>query len=236
MHIADIDYSYDGLQLRGHFAVDDGVAGPRPAVLVCHEGNGLSPHVKGVAEELARLGYVAFALDYYGGGAMLPDEEVLPRFTALQGNTALIRGLGGAGLDVLLASEYADPTRVAAIGYCFGGAMALELARGGTDLRAVVGFHASLVTAAPEDAKNIGGKVLVIIGSEDPLVPAEQRAAFESEMRAGGVDWQLLLLGGQQHSFTNPAADPARNPAIRYDATAAARSWQAMRSLLDEAL
>jgi dienelactone hydrolase len=237
VQIAEIEYFADGRRLVGQLAVDDTTPGRRPAVLVCHEGNGLTDLTKTAARRLAELGYVAFALDYHGDGKPLPDDEVLPRFNRLASNPSLTRGLGRAGLDVLLASEYADPDQVAAIGYCFGGSMALELARGGADLRAVVGFHPGLATAAPaNEAKNITGKVLVMIGSEDPIVPAEQRAAFEAEMRGAGVDWQMLLLGGCVHSFTNKAADAANNPAIRYDAAADARSWRAMLNLFDEVL
>jgi len=237
VHIVDIEYAHNGRRLLGQLAVDDSTPGTRPAVLVCHEGNGLGALTKGVAERLAELGYVAFALDYYGDGKEIPAEDMMARFGELRDNPGLTRGLATAGLEVLLASEYTDPNRVAAIGYCFGGTMALELARAGTPLSAVVGFHAGLATAAPADAKNIAGKVLVIIGADDPFVLPEERAAFEAEMRAGGVDWQLLLLGGNVHSFTNPAADAAvhaANPALRYDAAADSRSWQAMRNLLDE--
>lgn len=126
---------------------------------------------------------------------------------------------------------------MAAIGYCFGGTTALELARSGAELAAVVGFHSGLGTARPEDASDIGGKVLALIGADDPMVPPEQRTAFEAEMRAGGVDWRMTLYGGAVHSFTNPAADAYGSPKFAaYHAPTAARSWQAMLDLFDEAL
>ena len=155
------------------------------------------------------------------------------RLGALAGDPDRIRALAQAGLDVLLASEYADPDRVAAIGYCFGGTLSLELARSGAALAAVVGFHSGLATTRPEDAARITGKVLVCIGADDPIIPPEQRAAFEAEMRAAGVDWQMHLYGGAVHSFTNPDADGSI-PAIRYDSRADARSWQAMLDLFAE--
>jgi len=233
VHIEDIEYSSNGRRLVGQLAVDDSHHGKRPAILVCHEGNGLGDHPRERARRLAELGYVTFALDYYGDGRPLPDDQIMDRFLELAGDPLLTRVIGTAGLEVLLASEHTDADRVAAIGFCFGGTMSLELARGGADLKAVVGFHAGLSTSRPEDAANITGKVLVCIGSEDPIVPPEQRSAFEEEMRAGGVDWRLNLYGGAVHSFTNPAADGS-NPAIRYEPTADARSWRAMIDLLDE--
>jgi dienelactone hydrolase len=235
MHVSDIEYSYDGLRLVGQLAVDDSRAGKRPGVLVAHEGNGLSEHTKNIAQKLAALGYAAFALDYYGDGKPLPPEQVMARFSELAGDPLRTRAIGTAGLDVLLASDYTDAGKVAAIGYCFGGTMALELARGGADLKAVVGFHSGLSTSRPDDAANISGSVLVCIGAEDPIIPAEQRLAFEEEMRAGGVDWRMNLYGGAVHSFTNPAADGS-NPAIAYEPHADSRSWRAMLDLFAETL
>jgi dienelactone hydrolase len=234
VRITDIEYSHRGRRLVGQLAVDDSRIGARPAVLVCHEGNGLSEHSKRAAERLAELGYVAFALDYYGDGAVLAPEDMPDRFAEISSDPELTRGIAAAGLAELLASEYTDPTRVAAIGFCFGGTMALELARAGTDLRAVVGFHSGLGAVGPIAEAGIGAKVLVAIGASDPWVPAEQRAAFEREMTDAGVDWQLLLLGGNVHSFTNPAVDALENPALRYDAAAEARAWRAVLGLFDE--
>jgi dienelactone hydrolase len=233
MHEADIEYSHEGRRFVGHLAVDDHRDGKRPAVLVAHEGNGLSDHTKNIARRLAELGYVAFALDYYGDGKPLPPEEVGARFGELAADPMRIRAIAQAGLAVLLGDERADAANVAAIGYCFGGTMALELARGGADLKAVVGFHSGLGTSRPDDARNIKASVLVNIGAEDPIIPPEQRLAFENEMRSGGVDWRMIVYGGAVHSFTNPTADGS-NPAIKYEANADARSWKAMRDLFDE--
>ncbi len=148
-----------------------------------------------------------------------------------------MRAIARAALEALLAEPRADASRVAAIGYCFGGDLVLELARDGADLKAVVGFHPSLNSARPQDANNIKGKVLVCVGSEDPFVTVDRRLAFEAEMRAGGVDWRLNIYGGAEHSFTYLGADPERTglAGIKYDQLSAERSWRAMLDLFDEA-
>ncbi|OYV40612.1 MAG: hypothetical protein B7Z81_01880 [Acidocella sp. 20-61-6] len=146
-----------------------------------------------------------------------------------------IRARAQGGLDTLLARPEVDASRIAAIGFCFGGTMALELARAGADLAGSVGFHSGLATKAPEDARNIKGKVLVCLGADDPGIDAAQRAAFEAEMRAAKVDWQMQLYGGVVHSFTNPAADRLGKPDfVRYDARADARSWASMNAFFGE--
>jgi dienelactone hydrolase len=233
MHVADVEYFHGDLRLVGQIAVDDELEGERPAVLVSHDARGLSDHPKNVARKLAQLGYVAFALDYYGNGEELDPEQVGPRFTELSSDPLLARSIGNAGFEVLVGNEFADPAKVATIGYCFGGTLVLEMARGGTDVVATVGFHSGLSTSRPNDAKGIKGKVLVNIGADDPIVPPDQRLAFEEEMRKGGVDWQMHLHGGAVHSFTDPAADGS-NPAIKYDRRADERSWKAMLDLFAE--
>jgi dienelactone hydrolase len=234
LHVEDIEYSYEGVRLVGQLAVDESRAGRRPAVLIAHEGGGLDDHAKGSARRLAELGYVAFALDYYGDGVPLPPEQMMPRFSALDGDRQMVAAIGRAGLEVLLASEYADPAKVAAIGYCFGGTVALELARKGADLRAVVGFHSSLTAPEPAKANEVKAKILVCIGADDPIVPAEQRAGFEREMTQAGADWRLNLYGGAAHSFTNPSADGSMMPGIIYNESADQRSWRAMLDLFAE--
>jgi dienelactone hydrolase len=169
----DIEYSFDGIRLVGELSVDESRRGKRPAVLVSHEGGGLTGHARNRARALAELGYVAFALDYFGDGRPLPADQAAARFAELAGDRLRRRAIARAGLDVLLADERADPGQVAAIGYCFGGTLSLELARDGADLRAVVGFHSGLATDQPQDAANITAPVLVCIGAEDPWIAAE---------------------------------------------------------------
>ena len=235
VHTSDIEYHHDGTRYVGHLALPDGEA-PAPGVLVCHEGPGIDDHARNTAVRLADLGFVAFALDYHGNGERLDFSQVRERLAPLRESAELTRAVGGAGLQVLLDQPRVDRTRVAAIGFCFGGTMALELARDGRDLQAVVGFHSGLATPRPDDASRITAKVLVCIGADDPMIPPEQRAAFEHEMRTGGVDWRLNLYGGAVHSFTNPDADRLGVPGIAYHEATARRSWAAMLDLFDEAL
>ena len=237
MHTETIAYEIDGAEHIGYLAVDRDRGGARPGVLVCHEGPGLGDHERVVCGRLAELGYVAFALDYHGGGKVLAREEMMGILGALRSDLDRTRAVGLAGLSVLAAQAETDACRIAAIGYCFGGTMALELGRAGTDLKAIVGFHSGLGTSRPEDAANITGSVLVNIGADDPMIPPEQRTEFEAEMRAGGVDWQMLVFGGVVHSFTNPAVDALGMPEfIAYSATADQRSWRAMCDLFDAKL
>jgi dienelactone hydrolase len=231
-----IDYTCAGRDLVGLLVLPDG-DGPVPGVLVAHEGPGQSDHERGIARRLADLGYAAFALDYHGGGTTIADRaEMFERLGVLMADSGLTRSIAEASLAQLLAEPRVDATRVAAIGYCFGGTMSLELGRSGAELAAIVGFHAGLVTDRPEDASSIRCPVLVCIGADDPIIPAEQRAAFETEMRAGGVDWQMHVYGGVQHTFTNPAATGAGIPGIAYDEDADRRSWKAMLDLFAETI
>ena len=156
-------------------------------MLVCHEGPGLTEHTKKIAARLAGLGYAAFAMDYHGDGKPLANPaDGRPRIAAWIADPTGIRARATAALDVLRAQKEVDTARLAAIGYCFGGTTALEIGRSGADVKAIVGFHSGLATARPQDAKNIKGKVLVCIGADDPIIPPEQRAAFETEMKAAG--------------------------------------------------
>lgn len=231
----DIEYTADGSTMVGRLALPEG-KGKRPSVLIAHEGLGLDDYQRSRAERFAELGYVAFALDYHGGGKPLADmDEMMARLAVLWETPERTRALAGAGLEVLLAEPRADASKVAAIGYCFGGALVLELARAGADLKAVVGFHPRLATVRPQDAGNITGKVLICVGTEDPLIPVEERLAFEEEMRAGGVDWRMNLYGGAEHSFTHPSVELADLPGLKYDQSSDERSWRAMLDLLNEA-
>jgi dienelactone hydrolase len=238
MNTYDVEYQYEGRRMVGYFAVPDG-EGPRAAVLVCHEGPGLDDHAKSRAQRLADLGYLAFALDYHGDGRPLSGglPEVRERLGPLMANPLLTRSIGQAGLDILLSHERCDASRVGAIGYCFGGTMAIELARGGAPLQAVVGFHSGLGTARPDDAAGCTAKVMACIGAADPMVNADQRTAFELEMTNAGVDWTLHVYGGAVHSFTNVNADLMGMPqAVAYHEPTDRRSWQAMLNLFAETI
>lgn len=235
MHTESISYNVAGTQYIGYLALEPAGSGRRPGVLICHEGFGLSPDIKDRAQRLAEIGYIAFAVDYIGGGQVLADlPAVMAKLGQLGSDVDHLRALGRAGLDVLLARPEVDPARVAATGYCFGGTFALELARSGAPLACVCGFHCGLETSRPDDARNIRGKVLVCIGSEDPLVTPQQRQAFEAEMRAAKVDWRLHLHGNAVHGFTNQGAGALGVSAVQYHAPTDERSWRAMRDLFDE--
>ena len=234
MTTTDIAYEAGGSTMVGRLALPDG-DGKRPAILIAHEGNGLDDYQKERAERFAALGYVAFALDYHGGGKPLVDRaEINARLTVLSEQPELAREIATAALDVLLAQPRTDPSKIAAVGYCFGGTVVLELGRSGADLAAIVGFHPGLTTTRPEDSANIRGKVLMCVGADDPIVTLEQRLAFETDMRAAGADWRMNVYGGAQHSFTHPRAGLAVVPGLEYHQLTDERSWRAMLDLFDE--
>src|SRR5437588_4968319 len=235
VHTEVVEYKHGDVVLEGYLAYDDGSTDRRPGVLVVHEWTGHNPYVRKRAEQLAGLGYVAFALDMYGKGVHAKDpKEAAALAGTYKNDRKLMRARAGAGLDVLKKQTLVDPQRLAAIGYCFGGTTVLEMARGGADLAGVVSFHGDLNTPTPEDARNIKGKVLAQHGADDPFVPPAVVAAFEEEMRKGAVDWQLVKYGGAVHSFTNPGAGNDNSRGAAYNAKADHRSWQAMQDFFHE--
>jgi dienelactone hydrolase len=230
-----VEYNEGSTVLEGYLAYDNALQGKRPGVLVVHEWTGLGDYVKGRAEQLAKLGYVAFAVDIYGKGIRPKNnDEAGAQATIYRKDRPLMRRRITAGLDYLKKNDLVDVSRIAAIGYCFGGGVVLELARSGADIAGVVTFHGSLDTPTPEDAKNIKCKVLVLHGADDPFVTPEQVSAFEKEMRDAKVDWQLMKFSGAVHSFSNPASgnDPSKGAA--YSPSADRRSWQAMKDFFAE--
>jgi dienelactone hydrolase len=230
-----VDYKHGAESLRGCIAYDDSITGPRPGILIIPEWWGLNQFIKHRAEQLAQLGYVAFAADMYGNGLVTTDASEAQKLAGkFYHDNKLLRQRAQVALDELKEDSRADAKRIAAIGYCFGGTCALELARSGAPLRAVVCFHGSLNTANPTEAGKIKGKVLVCHGGDDSFVPDEQVIAFENEMRKAKVDWQLNTYGGAHHAFSNPDADNFKIPNISYNPSADKRSWQAMKSFFEE--
>lgn len=231
-----ITYEADGLSMISHLYRPTGVSGSRPGVLVFPEAFGLGEHALSRAERLAGLGYVALACDLHGGGTLFTDmAKMMDVLGPLRADPSHVRARTQAGLKALTAQSGVDASRVAAIGYCLGGSMSLELACSGAPIVAAAGFHSGLDRVTLADAGNIRGKVLVCLGADDPGITPEHRLAFEEGMRNGKVDWQMHLYGGVVHSFTNPAADAMGRPEFaRYDAKADARSWAAMCLLFDE--
>jgi dienelactone hydrolase len=237
MKTQDIPYSADNCDMIGYLAVDDSKAGKRPGVLVCHEGGGLAEHAKNSANKLAAAGYVAFAMDYYGGGKPLDDmTQVMAKLGPWMADPTGIRARAHAALAVLTSQAECDADRLAAIGYCFGGTTVLEMARAGEPLKAVVGFHSGLGTARPAQKGAVKAKVLTQIGRDDPIIPPEQRIAFEQEMTDAGVDWRMIVYGGAGHSFTNPDVGALGRPGFDYNEAADTRSWRAMLDHFNEAL
>ena len=238
MHRETLTYEADGLTMKSELFFEPGT-GPRAGVLVFPEAFGLSEHAISRAERLAKMGYVALACDLHGDARLVDDlEQAIGLLKPLFADPSRTRARAAGGLHALTARAEVDAGRVAAIGFCFGGTMSLELARSGADLKAVVGFHSGLGTAAPKtDAKAIKARVLVCIGADDPMIPAEQRAEFETEMRDAKVDWQMHLYGNTVHSFTNQEAARRGMPdAIRYSPEADARSWASLQELFGETL
>jgi dienelactone hydrolase len=222
------------ITMHGHVAFDDAVSGPRPGVLVCPDAGGLGDYPKRRAGMLAELGYAALAMDYYGDGLVPQGDETMKKLGEIRNDRPLIRRRANAGLDALRSLPEVDPRRLAAIGYCFGGTMAIELARSGAaDLQAVVTFHSGLLPAEDGDAERFTSRLLLTTGADDPLVPPEAVLTFTRDMQQTKADWQILSFGNTVHSFSR-AGTPAR-PGFDYSETADRRSWAAMTAFFAEA-
>jgi dienelactone hydrolase len=235
IHTEVVTYQQGTAQLQGYLAYDDTLPGPRPGVLIVHPWTGEGPYVEGRARQLAQLGYVAFACDFYGVGVRPSTPPQAAATSAIYKNDrTLTRARVNAALDVLRANKRVDGKRIVAIGYCFGGMCALELARSGADIAGVVVFHGALDTPTPQDAVHIRCPILALQGGDDPNVPQSVVEAFEEEMRAAHVDWQLVQYGNTVHAFTDPSAgnDPSRGAA--YNPVSDRRSWRAMLDFFDE--
>ena len=233
LHTETIGYKHGDTALEGYLAYHDAIQGKRPGVLVIHCFRGLRDFDKERTEQLANLGYIAFAIDMYGVRPK-DDNEAFALAKSYRDNRSLMRSRANAGLEVLKKHKLTDAKRIAAIGYCFGGGVALELARSGADMVGVVGFHAALHTPTPADAKNIKGKVLALHGADDPVVPIDEVLAFQDEMRKAKVDWQMVFYGGAVHGFTMPESDTDLSKRAAYNEKADKRSWEAMKDFFAE--
>jgi dienelactone hydrolase len=232
-----VSYEQGGVTLEGFHVYDDSKEGPRPAVLVIHQWKGLGDYEKQRSRSLAEMGYNVFAADVYGQGVR-PETagDAAKEAGQFKSDRQLFRARLVAGLEVLRGDERSDPSRIAAIGYCFGGTGALELARANEKIAGVVSFHGGLDAAEGMSAAKGGipAKVLVLHGAVDPFVPDEQVAAFKREMETAGADWQLVAYGGAVHSFTHAAAGNDPSSGAAYDARADRRSWEAMKLFFAE--
>ncbi|HKT84510.1 MAG TPA: dienelactone hydrolase family protein [Novosphingobium sp.] len=234
MRIDALSYNAD-VTMAGTLYRPEGI-GSAPAVLVFPDILGVGDHSRERAARLAERGYIAFAADLHGNGQALSIPDALEQLERYDEDPEVTFRRAEAALARLREVPEVDTQRIAAIGFCYGGMLSLEMARRGAPLSAVVGFHSRLATSNPNGGKLIRSKVLACIGSEDPDVPEGQRTAFEAEMREADVDWQLHLYGGVYHAFTDWRCDAAGIPHFaRYDAAADRRSWMAMCALLEEA-
>ncbi|MEW6461784.1 MULTISPECIES: dienelactone hydrolase family protein [Pseudomonas] len=231
-----VPYEIDGEAFEGVLLYDDSVTTPRPGLLAIPNWMGVNDDTVAKAARAAGSRYVVFLADMYGK-AVRPSnaDEARAAATSVRADRALMRRRAQAAVEVLKAQgdEVAlDTRRLGAIGFCFGGGAVLELARSGAPLQGFVSFHGNLDTPNPADAKNIQAPVLVLHGADDPAVPQAQVDGFVAEMKAAGVDWQLVSYGGAVHSFTDPKANvPGRN---QYHPVVAARAFKAMNDLFDE--
>lgn len=235
--VQTVDYKQGDAVLEGWLVYDQATHGKRPGVVIYPAYWGPSAHEKDVAEKLAKMGYVAFVADIYGKGIRPATAQAAGAESAkyAKDNRPLMLQRALAAFDQLRRSPMVDTRKLAAIGYCFGGAPALDLARSGAPLVDIVTFHGSLATPDPGAGK-IKGHVLALHGAADPIVNAKAVAAFEKEMTDGGVDWQVVLYGGVMHAFTDNMhpSNPAHGS--KYDAVANKRSWQAMTELFRSTL
>lgn len=231
-----VEYEKDGVTLEGFHVYDDAVEGKRPAVLVIHQWTGLTDYEKQRSRQLAELGYNVFAADIYGKGIRPVPPAAAQEAGKYKGDRKLYRARLEAGLEVLEKDEHTDVSKIAAIGYCFGGAGVLELARSGAEIAGVVSFHGALDAASGMAAEKgkVKAKVLVCHGADDPHVPPAQVEGLEKELRDAGADWQLIAYGNAVHSFTQKMAgnDPSKGSA--YNEKADLRSWEAMKVFFAE--
>ena len=235
LHTELVEYHVGDKVMEGYLAYDDATTARRPGVLVVHEWMGINDYTRMRCDQLARLGYVAFAPDIYGKGVRPSTPgEAGALAGSLKSDRPTMRARAAAGLAVLKENRMVERRKIAAIGYCFGGTVALELARSGADVAGTVSIHGGLDTPTPGDARNILGRVLVLHGADDPNVPPAQVAAFQQEMRDAKIDWYMVAYGNAVHAFTNPSAgnDPSKGAA--YNATADRRSWVELMSFFEE--
>jgi len=231
-----VDYKYDGVSFAGVMYWDDASKDKRPGVLVFHEWWGLDGHAKAKAEELAKMGYVAFAADMYGEGKVVDHPTDAGKMaTAVRSNVDVWRGRAQEAYKVLTADEHVDAKKVAAIGYCFGGSTAIELAATGADLKAISTFHAALPPLKADEAKAIKAKVLINHGADDKFIPQKAIDDFKKTLGGAKVDLDFREYKGAVHSFTVKGADDKKIDGMKYDKDADEKSWAATKKLFEEA-
>ena len=231
-----VDYSAQGVVMKGYLAYDENITGKRPGVLVVDEWWGLSDYARKRARMLAELGYTPLAVDMYGEGkrAMHPDDA--KAFSSeLMKNFDVAKARFMAAMEFLKQQPTVDPTRIAAIGYCFGGGVVLNMARQGVDLKGIASFHGGLTAIKPAQPGSVKAKILVLHGGADRFITPEQIEAFKQEMKSAGADFQFISYPGATHSFTNPEATELGkkvNMPIAYNADADKKSWGELKTFL----
>ena len=233
-----VEYKADGTTLKGYIAYDNSIKGKRPGVLVVHEWWGLNDYVRKRADMLAGLGYTALAVDLYGGGKNSEHPEDASKFVSeVMNNMGIGEKRFNAALDLLKQQKTVNPEDIAAIGYCFGGAVVLHMARAGGDLEGVVSFHGNLSPMYKASPETVRARILVLTGGDDVFVPQEQIETFKKEMDAAHADYEIIIYPGAKHSFTNPDADrlgKENNLPIAYNKEADEKSWARMQEFLKE--
>ncbi len=230
-----VEYKFDGQTFIGHLAWDDASTEKRPGVLVVHEWWGLNDYAKMRAEQLAKMGYVAFACDMYGEGKVVDHpKDATAMSGAVRKNVEVWRGRAKEALKVLTDFEYTDKTRCAAMGYCFGGTTALQLAASGADLKAVATFHSALPKLTADDAKAIKAKVLVCHGADDKFIMPDAITGFKTALEAAKLPLDFQEYKGAVHSFTVKGADDHKIAGMAYNKEADEKSWASMKALFEE--
>ena len=230
----EIDYKQGDTPLHGFLAWNDAAKGKRPGILVVHEWWGLNEHARNQAKRLAQSNYVAFALDLYGNGKVADPthpKDAQAFMTEASKDPAALKARFNAALDLLKKDPHVDPEKIAAIGYCFGGGVVLNMARDGADLDAVVSFHGALNPTTPAPKGTIKPRILVLTGADDPMVEATVVDSFKKEMDAAGARYQVISYPGAKHAFTNPDAGKAGMDSLAYSADADKKSWAEMLKL-----
>ena len=229
----EIEYSHDGTKLQGYLAFDDSMLGKRPGILVVHEWWGHNDHARNRAKMLAEEGYTALALDMYGGGKLANHPKKAAEFmNAAFSNWPESQARYNKALEVLKAHKTVDSTRIGSIGFCFGGAVSIKMARSGAELKGMVAFHSALPIEPALTKNSINSAILIINGSEDGFLKPETVADFSEDMFKANVDFTYMNLKGAKHSFTNPQADEFRKKfnitALEYNKKADKIAWEAM--------
>jgi dienelactone hydrolase len=235
VRVKSVDYNHDAVVLKGHLA-EPPQAGRRPGVLVVHEWWGLDDYARRRANQLAELGYVALAADMYGDGRLAKHPDDAKRmYDEIRQNTANWRARAAAGLRVLRNNPNVDPSKLAVIGYCFGGSTAIQMAYADPDLAAAVSFHGGLAEPVAGDLKNVKAKILVCHGADDTFIPEDVCRKVRAAWDNARLDYKFVYYSRARHSFTVLEAATANIPGIEYNETADRRSWQDMLSLFNEA-